>query len=340
MQATEKSYIVTNSCNQLHTYSDLKKEIKELLLEEARALIYGANHLSDSALTLIQEIINCQGKIIFSGVGKSGLVGKKIAATFSSLGIPSITIHPTEALHGDLGVIQKNDFFIGLSKSGKSIELLQLIDSVAARGTKTALITCTKNSSRSSVRIMVSLPFKEEVCRLKPAPTSSALLMMAFGDALAVVSSNIRGFTREDYAHVHPAGDLGKTLSSGPVKAFMRSGTMLPLVAEETLFRDILNVMTEKSLGLALVMAQGKKVAGIITDGDLRRAYLRYENQTSLQAKDIMTPHPACTHPEEVAYLALKKMEELKISCLVVLSEETLEGIVHLHDLVQAGLHS
>ena len=322
-------------------FSSLLATIQEIVLEESFALEHLAKQIPQATASLVQAMINCSGKIIFSGVGKSGIIGKKIAATCSSLGTPSLSIHPTDALHGDMGLIQKNDLFIGISKSGKTVELCKLFDILAAQGIITALITCSKKITLSSVSIIINLPLDQEVSYFKLAPTSSSLITMAFGDAIALVASKLQGFNHEKYAQVHPAGELGKTLSSGLVRSFTKTKSSLPIVEKNSSFFKIIETINNKSLGLTLVQDEQEKIIGIITDGDIRRACLKYYNNLNQQtAFNIMTHQPQSIDADEPAHYALKKMEDFQISSLLVLNQQDILGIIHIHDLVQAGLRT
>ncbi len=315
----------------------IKKELATIVKQEAAALLYFTEQVPHAACLLVDSVCSCTGKVIFSGVGKSGLVGQKLAATFSSLGIPSFFLHPVDALHGDLGVIQPQDILIGISKSGKCQELEAIFQSITTI-CKSALITCSTSIILSASSFVVPLPFTSEACYFKLAPTSSSTLTMAFGDAVGLVASKKRGLSRDDYARVHPSGDLGRQLAGGTVSDFMKQGNEIPLVSLTTSFSGVIEHINKKKLGLTLVADDANQLLGIITDGDIRRACQQGSTLFSLSAADIMTKNPRSTTPFELARHALTYMEDHTITSLAVLSSNKIVGILHLHDLIKAGL--
>lgn len=320
----------------------IKQAISNVILQESQALTAVANDIPESALVLVNKILSNSGKVIFSGIGKSGLVAQKLAATFSSLGIPSMFLHACEALHGDLGVVQPNDILIALSKSGTGTELENVIASL--KNSKnfaknyTVLICCNNGNLCNLVDLVVRLPLEREACPLNLAPTSSSTLMMAFGDAVAVVVSSMHNFDKNCFARVHPAGALGKRLIL-TVNNFMYSGADLPLIAKDSNFSEITYVISSKKLGIAIVADDKNNLCGIVTDGDLRRACNKFGPDVfNKKAIDIMTLNPKTVNVDKLAYEALEMMENFKITSLVVVDGNVAVGIIHVHDLIKAGI--
>lgn len=312
-------------------------DLKSVLLREAEAINLLAQNIPDSATTLVEEILSTSGRVVFSGLGKSGHIAKKLVATFSSMGTPSFFLHPSEALHGDLGMVQKSDLFIALSKSGTGKELELVINELKSQGNKTVLICCGKGALSSLVDLVVKLPFEREACDMNLAPTSSSTLMIAFGDAVAVAVSKAIGFEKKDFARTHPAGALGKQLLS-TVRSFMYKKDELPIVFEETCFHELIVLITSKKLGLAIVVDKNDELKGIVTDGDLRRAYKFGQDLFNKKAEEIMSHNPITISPNDKAYDALKIMEQFNITSLVAMEDKKVVGLVHIHDLVKAGI--
>ncbi|MFH1254379.1 MAG: KpsF/GutQ family sugar-phosphate isomerase [bacterium] len=320
----------------------IKQAISNVILQESQALTAVASNIPESASVLVNKILKNTGKIVFSGIGKSGLVAQKLAATFSSLGIPSIFLHACDALHGDLGAIQNNDILIALSKSGTGSELENII--VSLKNNKnftknyTVLICCNNGSLSSLADLVVKLPLEREACPLNLAPTSSSTLMMAFGDAIAVVVSSMHNFDKNCFARVHPAGALGKRLIL-TVNYFMYSGIDLPLIPMNSNFSEILYIISSKKLGICIVADDKNNLCGIVTDGDLRRACDKFGPDVfNKKATDIMTLNPKTVNVEKLAYEALEIMENFKITSLVVVDGKVAVGIIHIHDLIKAGI--
>lgn len=321
----------------LQQYADITQSLHRVLGDEADAITHLIGNLPDSVFVLIDKVLAVSGKIVFSGLGKSGLVGQKLAATWSSLGIPSIYLHPTEALHGDVGVVQPNDFFMVLSKSGTGGEFEYLLPVLASRGIPTALVCCNEGHLADKVDLVVCLPFTKEACSFNLAPTSSSTMMMALGDAIAIAISDLKNFTHHDFARHHPAGALGKKLLL-TVRSLMHSGISLPFISPTTHFKDLLFTITSKKLGLGIVVDDQQKLMGIITDGDLRRACEKGPSIFSTQAVDFMTRHPKTVDVATLAYVALEVMEDFNITSLVVMEGDRAVGLVHIHDLIKAGI--
>jgi arabinose-5-phosphate isomerase len=285
----------------------------------------------------------CAGRVVVTGMGKSGLVARKIAATLSSTGTPSLYLHPAEALHGDLGMIARGDVVIALSASGNTEELLALLPTIKRLGVP--LITMTgdelyssgdSNGRRSTLAqaadVALDCSITKEACSLGLAPTASTTTMLALGDALAVALSQRRGFREEDFASLHPGGKLGKRLAR--VSTLMHTGDAVPRVTPTTRMSDVIYEMSRKGLGITTVV-EGERVLGIISDGDLRRLLERRgKDVLDLTAGECMTRNPKSISPGEFATAALNLMEQKKITSLVVVDGEgRLQGILHLHDL-------
>jgi arabinose-5-phosphate isomerase len=272
--------------------------------------------------------------VVVSGLGKSGLIGRKTAATFASTGTPSFFLHAAEALHGDLGMLTDKDVLLAISSSGETEELVELVE--AAKRLGIHLITLTANSRStlaSASDVVLDIAVKEEACSLNLAPTASTAAAMAMGDALAIALLERRGFKEEDFAALHPGGRLGKKLRR--VEALMHSGEDAPRVLPTAKMPEVIYEMSRKGLGLTAVADPSGRLLGIITDGDLRRMMLKTkENVLELTAADCMTRNPTSLARTELAASALRVMEEKKItSVLIVDSGGRLEGVVHIHDL-------
>jgi len=317
-------------------FLEIKESLISVLRQEASSILDVANNFPDQGATLVESILQCQGHIVFSGMGKSGLIARKVVATFSSMGIPSLFLHPAEALHGDLGTIKPPDLFIAISKSSSGEELQQIKSFLSSQGNKTVLICCKKGTLKN-FDLVVTLPFKKEACELNLAPTSSSTLMLAFGDALSIVTSKKRGFTKNDFAKFHPSGMLGKNLLL-KVKSLMHTDEALPLLSKSASFKDTLITITQKKLGAAIVINDNKKLLGIVTDGDLRRACNMGASVFEKKASDIMTLNPKTISPDFLAYNTLVKMEDSKITSLIVLENKKIVGLIHIHDLLNAGI--
>jgi arabinose-5-phosphate isomerase len=326
---------------------------------EAEALRALADRLAGSMAEAfdraVQLIYLCKGRVVVTGMGKSGIIARKIAATLNSTGTPALYMHPVEALHGDLGMIVRGDVVLALSASGETEEIVRLLPTMKRLRVPVVSVTCdevygpsapgnskaprrsrVQRSKRSTLAaaadVALDCSVAKEACSLGLAPTASTTTMLALGDALAVVLSERRGFKEEDFAHLHPGGKLGKRLAR--VESLMHTGDAVPRVAPDTRMPDVIYEMSRKKLGVTAVVEDGK-LAGIISDGDLRRLLeKRGKDVLDLTAGDCMTRHPKTIPAGEFATAALAIMEEKKITSLVVVdSGGNLEGIVHLHDL-------
>ena len=282
----------------------------------------------------VELLYACKGKVVVSGLGKSGLIGRKIAATFASTGTPSLFLHAAEALHGDLGTLAAGDVLVAVSSSGETEELLELLEATKRLGIPLITLTAKPQSTlAASSDVVLDIAVKEEACSLNLAPTASTAAAMAMGDALAIALLERRGFQENDFAALHPRGGLGKKLRR--VEALMHAGEDIPHVLPTAKMPDVIYEMSRKGLGLAAVASADGKLLGIVTDGDLRRVMqTRQGNVLELTAADCMTRNPVTLPRAELAAAALRLMEERKItSVLVVDSAGRLEGVLHIHDL-------
>jgi arabinose-5-phosphate isomerase len=307
---------------------------KRVLRIESEAIAGLIERLDERFEKAVELLYACKGRVVVTGLGKSGLIGRKTAATFASIGTPSLFLHAAEALHGDLGMLTADDVLLGISSSGETKELVELVESVKRLGIHIISLTANPRSTLAAASdIVLDIFVKEEACSLNLAPTASTAAALAMGDALAVSLLERRGFKQEDFAALHPGGRLGKKLRR--VEALMHTGEDVPRVLAATKMPDVIYEMSRKGLGLAAVTEAGGHVLGIITDGDLRRVMLKKkENVLSLTAADCMTKNPVTIPRSELAASALRAMEEKKItSVLVVDSDGRLEGVLHVHDL-------
>lgn len=284
----------------------------------------------ESALDLL---FRCSARVVVTGMGKSGIVAQKIAATLSSTGTPSLFMHPAEALHGDLGMVAKGDVIIMLSASGETEEMLKLLATIKRVGDALVTFTCSmKSTLAQAADVALDCSVAQEACTLGLAPTASTTTMLALGDALAMALAERRGFKAENFAELHPGGKLGKRLLR--VSELMKSGDALPRVAPDTPMKDVIYEMSRKGLGMTTV-TDGDHLVGIISDGDLRRLVeSRGKDALDLRAAECMTRSPRTIGPDDFAMTALNQMEERKITSLAVVdSAGRLKGIVHLHHL-------
>jgi len=289
----------------------------------------------------VDLILASKGRLVITGMGKSGLIGLKIASTMASTGTPAFFLHPAEGIHGDLGMIMKGDVVIAVSNSGETEELIRILPVIKRLGA--SLISMTGNPASTLSRsgdVVLDISVKEEACPLGLAPTASTTATLAMGDALAVALLQKRGFSAEDFALFHPGGALGKKLLL-TVNDLMHAGDSIPLVAEGTLMRDALFVITSKKLGMTGVVDSEGGLIGVITDGDLRRALENGVDIMNQSAGVMMSPNPKRIKGSELAARALQQMEQYSITSLFVFEDDRSAipvGVVHLHDLLKAGI--
>jgi arabinose-5-phosphate isomerase len=304
---------------------------------EARALQGLATRLGDSFPAAVQTILNCRGRVVVMGMGKSGHVGGKIAATLASTGTPAFFVHPAEASHGDLGMVQPGDVVLAISNSGESDELAAILPPLRRLGVTLVAITGKPVSTLAShADWVLSSTVEEEACPLNLAPTASTTAQMALGDALAVALLDARGFREDDFARSHPGGSLGRKLLMH-VRDLMRSGDALPRVGPQATLNELLREMTGKGLGFTVVVDPGEQVMGIFTDGDLRRLIERGADLRTLHAAEVMHPRPRLVSADALAVDAATVMEQHRVtSVLVVDEQQRLVGALNSNDLMRA----
>jgi arabinose-5-phosphate isomerase len=319
------------------------KDARQVVFKEKRAVgdlenRFLKKNFQNSFIKAVETIYNCKGKIIITGIGKSGIVAQKIVATFNSTGTYSTFLHSADSIHGDLGMVKENDVVILISKSGGTSEIARLIPVFKELGVKTIIITGNVNSNLAKESdIILDSSVREEACPLNLAPTSSSTVAMVLGDALAVTLLEKRGFTKEDFAAVHPGGILGKKLLL-KVEDIMVKGKEIPIVQQDTDFKDVIYEISSKRLGCTIVK-NAKGIYGMITDGDIRRLFEKNIDFEKLKAKDFMSKNPKRITNDTLAKNALEVMEKNKITQLIICDKKNkLAGIIHIHSLVELGL--
>ncbi len=312
---------------------------KDVIRREAKAVENLAERIDEDFEKCVWAILNCGGRVVVSGIGKSAIVGQKIVATLNSTGTPALFMHAADAIHGDLGMIQDNDIVIAISKSGETSEIKVLVPLLKRTGATIIAMVSNKDSylGRNSNHILHAY-CPEEADPLNLAPTTSTTITMALGDALAICLLEARGFTHEDFARYHPGGSLGKRLYLKVCDIYPNNA--LPHVLETATLQEVIMEITSKRLGATAVLNAGGKMEGIITDGDLRRMLNQYQGEALLHltATDIMTRSPISVEPEEYAVKALEIMQSRSITQIVVTEDGEVKGFVHLHDLLREGL--
>jgi arabinose-5-phosphate isomerase len=308
---------------------------RKVLETEAAAVLALVDRLDARFDCAVQLLLQCKGRVILTGMGKSGIICQKIAATLTSTGTASFFLHPAEAMHGDLGVIQSDDVVVALSYSGETDELLRLLESIRRLGAKLIAITGDPSSTLAQAAdVALDCSVAEEACPMNLVPTASTTAALAIGDALAMTLLVEKGFRQEDFANLHPGGKLGKRLMR--VRALMHGGQQCPIVRVDTRMRDVIYEMSSKGLGMTCVVDRDEALLGIITDGDLRRRMERGTEILDLTAGDVMTRNPIAVPPDTLAAEALNIMEQRKITAIVVADADRptqVGGVVHLHDL-------
>ena len=314
---------------------DLAKEVLKIEAEGITALLGQIGPEFDRAINLIMA---CPSRLIITGIGKSGIVGQKISATMNSTGTPSFFLHPVEAMHGDLGIVDSNDVVLAISYSGETAELPMLLQTLKKRGIKTIALTGNVNSSLAEFAdVVLSAAVPREACPLGLAPTASTTAALAMGDAMAVVLLDRKQFAASDFRRNHPGGSLGERLMT-KVSEVMLTGDLIPAVSETTTFSDAVAILNEKNVGAVLVMNDENKVSGIITDGDIRRLLANGADLASLMLADAMTPKPKSIDADLLAADALSIMQRHEVTLLPVNNTKgELVGVLHLHDLLGKG---
>lgn len=308
---------------------------RKVLETEAAAILSLVDRLDDRFDRAVHLLRYCNGRVILSGMGKSGIICRKIAATLTSTGTAAFFLHPAEAIHGDLGVIQGDDVVVALSYSGETDELLRVLETIRRVGAKLIAITGGRSSSLAlAADVALDCSVTEEACPMNLVPTASTTAALAIGDALAMTLLVEKGFKQEDFANLHPGGKLGKRLMR--VEALMHAGPHCPIVRANTRMRDVIYEMSSKGLGMTCVVDGDDTLLGIITDGDLRRHMERATEILALNAGDVMTRQPVSVPPTTLAAEALSIMEQRKITSIVVADgahPTRVAGVLHLHDL-------
>jgi arabinose-5-phosphate isomerase len=310
---------------------------KQVLAIEAQGVQELIGRLDGQFLTALNLILNCHGRVIVSGIGKSGHIARKIASTMASTGTPAYFVHPAEASHGDLGMITRDDVLIALSNSGESAELLNIVPQIKREGAK--LIALTGNPKSTLAReadAHLDAGVSQEACPLNLAPTASTTAALALGDALAIALLDAKGFGAEDFARSHPGGALGRRLLTH-VKDVMRSGDEVPVVKDNASMRDAMLEMTRGRIGMTAVVDRDHRVLGVFTDGDLRRTLDRVDDFRQATLSEVMSKNPRTISPDKLAVEAVKLMEDFKVNQLLVVDAGgKLVGALNMHDLFRA----
>jgi len=304
---------------------------------ESAAVAGLAERINDDFVNVVHHIDKCQ-HLVITGMGKSGIIGKKIASTFSSLGLPTLFIHAAEASHGDLGMIVKNDTVIAISNSGETEEVLKLLPSFKRINCTLVAVTGKPESTLAKCSdYVLNVGVQEEACSIDLVPTASTTATLALGDALAVAFMGLRGIQKEDFAQNHPGGTLGRRLLT-TVADLMHVGDDIPTVFENVEAQEVISEMTQKRLGFTLVTDQNGKLKGMVTDGDLRRLMEKNKDISKLNALNMMAKKPKTITQETLAAKAVQVMEEHSITSLIVSNENEIAGVIHLHDILKAGI--
>lgn len=313
-------------------------EAKRVFDIEIDALQKTRDALDDTFIKILDLIVECQGKVIITGMGKPGHIADKLAATFASLGTPSFRLHPAEAMHGDLGMVSANDVVIAISFSGESDEIVKILPNIKMIGATLVGITGNPKSTLAQASDIVQvLPKFDEACYLGLAPTSSTTSVLCYGDALAVVASGIYGFKDSDFGKFHPAGSLGKKLIL-KVDDLMASGTKNAKVHESVTLKDAIVELSKKGLGVVSIVDDDDKLLGVITDGDLRRQLEKGADIYSMNVEDVMTKTPTTISVGKLAIDALNMLKKKNISCVPVLDDDKVVGTIRLQDIIGVGI--
>ena len=323
-------------------HSDIKTIARNVMKIESDTVKTLSDRVDDKFVEAVMKLFSCKGRVIVIGIGKSGHIGQKVSSTMASTGTPSYFIHPGEAIHGDLGMITKEDIVLMISNSGETIELVQILPSIKQKNIPIIAITGRKKSILSKESdIFLDASVDKEACTLNLAPTASTAAALAIGDALAIALLEYRGFKSDDFAKNHPGGTLGKRLVL-KLHDLVHTGSQVPFVSTHTNIKDCLLTISNKGLGVTGVLDDNDNLVGVITDGDIRRALSVNGNKIFDQiAKQIMSKEPKSISMDTLAISALEYMEKLDITSLFVFSEKNQkkpEGIIHIHDLLKAGI--
>ncbi|MDI1471066.1 MAG: KpsF/GutQ family sugar-phosphate isomerase [Thermodesulfovibrio sp.] len=313
---------------------------KKVLTIEALSIQELKDRINEDFIKAVEIIHNSKGRVVVTGIGKSGLVGRKISATLASTGTPSFFMHPAEASHGDLGMVTEDDVVIAISNSGETEEVLRLIPYLKYFNVKIIALTGNPQSTLAKqADVVLDVSVKEEACPFGFIPTASTTVTMAMGDAIAVALIMRNGFKKDDFAVFHPGGSLGRRMLT-KVKDLMHTGEELPVAYSDTLMLDAILEISSKRLGVVVIVDENKRILGIITDGDIRRGVQRWGKELfELKASQIMTKNPKTINEEELAAVALSTMQKYSITSLVVpASDGTLKGLIHIHDILKKGI--
>lgn len=313
---------------------------KEVLTIEANSILRLTQSIGNEFDNAIELLYNCKGRVIITGMGKSGLIGKKIAATLSSTGTPSYFLHPAESTHGDSGVMTREDVVVGISNSGETQELMNLLPLIKRFGIPLIGMTGNMNSTLAKASdVVLDISVEREACPLNKAPTASTTATLAMGDALAVCLLEKRGFSEEDFLIFHPSGALGKGFLYHVKDLMLSDMEKLPLVSENETFAHVIETISKYKLGMAIAVDKSGKILGVLTDGDIRRTLIKFHDTSLLSVKDVMTANPKRISQNEYAASALHLMEKYSITALAVVDEfDRAIGVIHIHDILKAGV--
>jgi len=320
----------------MKTINDVAKEVLDI---EAKSILRLKDNIGEEFEHAIDILYSCKGRVIITGMGKSGLIGRKIAATLTSTGTPSYFLHPAESTHGDSGIITRNDVVIAISNSGETQELLNLLPLIKRFGVSMIAMTGNVKSTLANTSdVTLDISVEREACPLNKAPTASTTATLAMGDALAMCLLEKRGFSEEDFLIFHPSGALGKGFLY-KVDDLMMTGEKLPIAHENDDFVKVIDLISSHKLGMAMIVDADGILTGVLTDGDIRRTIMKYDNIQSLIIKDVMTVNPKRISKNDYGASALHLMEKYSITALAVVDELNKPiGVIHIHDLLKAGV--
>lgn len=318
----------------------LQELAKKVFQIEADSVLKLKERINTNIDKAVETVINSKGRVIVTGMGKSGLIGRKISATLSSTGTPSYFLHPAESTHGDSGIITREDVVIAISNSGETTELLNLLPLIKRFEVPLIVLAGNRNSTLGKCAdIYFDISVEKEACPLGKAPTASTTATLAMGDAIAVCLLKKRGFSEEDFLLYHPSGALGKGVLYTVGDLMLKDKELMPIAHENDTFLETVDLISKKKLGCALILDDNNKLSGLLTDGDIRRILLRYPDVSVLNNKIVMTKNPKTITAESMATKALAFMEKYSITSLVVCDKDNFPiGIIHIHDLLRAGV--
>ena len=321
------------------TPEEIIKKGKDVISIEGKAVLSLIDKVDGEFIKAVRLISQCQGRVIISGIGKSGIIARKIVSTMNSTGTPALFLHPSDAVHGDVGIMRKEDVVICISYSGTTAEMVRLLPIIKRIGVSIiSMVGNTNSYLAENSDVVLNIAVEEEACSLNLAPSSSSTATLVLGDALAITLLEDKNFTKEDFAFFHPGGSLGKRLLM-KIEDIMTKNEDIPVIKLDTPLKDAILTMTRKRLGATCVTDNDNKLVGIITDGDLRRALQKSENLSNQTARDIMTPKPKVIKKNILAASALDIMEQFNITQLIIIDDDYKPiGMTHIHDLVKSGI--